>query len=213
MKESCKMLEEYHENTIQGNWTNSYSVFTGFLGELSCLNDLANEIFGKQLFRENFNEEKRPKEFTFFFIPTLKNYNEFVLLLDKMISDNINKDFFKDKIELYDIKQIEDGVVERISKGTLRLFEEWLLIHYKTANQEVIQSILKPFREIRKQRQNPAHRIDENIYDKKYIEKQREVIRDAFSSMRALREIFQQHPKANNFEIPDWLETGEMKVF
>jgi len=213
VKESCKMLEEYHENTIQGNWTNSYSVFTGFLGELSCLNDLANEIFGKQLFRENFNEEKRPKEFTFFFIPTLKNYNEFVLLLDKMISDNINKDFFKDKIELCDIKQIEDGVVERISKGTLRLFEEWLLIHYKTANQEVIQSILKPFREIRKQRQNPAHRIDENIYDKKYIEKQREVIRDAFSSMRALREIFQQHPKANNFEIPDWLETGEMKVF
>ncbi len=73
----------------------SYSIFSAFLGELTCLNNLANKIFGINLFHKDFDHENRPKEFTFFFLPTLRNYNEFVLLLDKMISDNINKDFFK----------------------------------------------------------------------------------------------------------------------
>lgn len=90
---NCKVLKEYYENSILGNWTISYSIFSAFLGELTCLNNLANKIFGRNLFRKNFENENRPKEFTFFFLPTLRNYNEFVLLLDKMISDNINKDF------------------------------------------------------------------------------------------------------------------------
>lgn len=94
---NCKVLKEYYENSILGNWTISYSIFSAFLGELTCLNNLANKIFGRNLFRKNFENENRPKEFTFFFLPTLRNYNEFVLLLDKMISDNINKDFLREK--------------------------------------------------------------------------------------------------------------------
>ncbi|MDQ3181305.1 MAG: hypothetical protein M3Q33_12375 [Acidobacteriota bacterium] len=213
IKGSCKMLEEYHENTILGNWSSSYSVFTGFIGELSCLNELSEMIFGKPIFRKSFENENRPKEFTFFFSPTLKNYNDFVLLLDKMISDNINKDFFTGEIELFDIKELEEGLVERIPKGTLRLFEEWLLSQYNTDNQEMIKNIFKSLKDVREQRQNPAHRIDENIYDKKYIEKQREMISSVYSSIRAFREIFQQHPKTRNFVIPEWLDKGEIKIF
>jgi hypothetical protein len=54
IKEGCKMLQEYHENTIQGSWTYSYSVFTGFIGELKCLNELSETIFGKKIFRNSF---------------------------------------------------------------------------------------------------------------------------------------------------------------
>jgi hypothetical protein len=41
----CKMLKEYHENTINGNWTSSYSIFSAFMGEMKCLNDLSILIF------------------------------------------------------------------------------------------------------------------------------------------------------------------------
>lgn len=212
-KGGCKMLKEYHENTIQGNWTFSYSVFSAFIGELNCLNELSKSIFGKQIFRKSFDDENRPREFTFFFTPTFKNYNEFVLLLDKMISDNINKDFFKDKIELYELQELEEGLVERRQKGTLRLFEEWLLSNYNTEDQELLKEIFKPFKKVRRERQSPAHKIDENKYDKQYFDKQRKLVNDAYSSMRAFRKIFQQHRKARNVEIPNWLDNGEIKTF
>lgn len=212
-KGECTVLKEYHENTIQGNWSISYSIFTGFIGELNCLNELSETIFGKPIFRKNYDKENRPKEFTFFFIPTLKNYNDFVLLLDKMISDNINKDFFIGKIELFELKELEEGIVERKQKGTLRLFEEWLLSQHNIDNQEMVKEIFKPLKKVRRERQNPAHRISENVYDKKYTEKQREMISNAYSSIRDFREIFQHHPKAKDVGIPDWLDNGEIKTF
>lgn len=210
---NCKMLEEYHQNTIQGNWTFSYSVFSGFLGEQKCINDLTELAFSKPIFRRTYEKENRPKEFTFFFTPTLKNYNDFILLLDKMISENINKDFFDGKVELFEFEKLEDGIVERKSKGTLQLFEEWLTKVFNVKNDGTVSDLFKPLKKIRRERQNPAHIINENRYDKQYIDKQKEVMNEAYSVFRNLRNIFHQHPKARNFKIPDWLEDGHIKTF
>jgi hypothetical protein len=45
------------------------------------------------LFRQDFGQygENEPRRFTFLVRPTLEEFNEFVLLLDKMLSDNLNK--------------------------------------------------------------------------------------------------------------------------
>jgi hypothetical protein len=209
----CKMLEEYHQNTIQGDWTFSYSIFSGFLGEQKCINDLTELVFSKPIFRRTYEKENRPKEFTFFFAPTLKNYNDFILLLDKMISENINKDFFDGKVELFEYEKLEDGVVERKSKGTLQLFEEWLTKVFNVKGDGAVSDLFKPLKKIRRERQNPAHKINENQYDKQYIDKQKEIMNEAYSVFRNLRNIFHQHPKARNFEIPDWLENGHIKTF
>ena len=211
--ENCFVLKEYYENTIKGNWTSSYSVFSAFIGELTCLNEIAKTIFDKPLFRKNFNDYNRPKEFTFFFSPTLKNYNDFVLLLDKMISDNINKDFFEGKVEFYDYIEIEDGIKERKPKGTLRLFEEWLGGIFKAEKDIELNKIFSILKNVRRQRQNPAHRISENEYDKKYIEQQKKLINNAHHSIKGLRYIFMRHRSAKNFEIPEWLENGDIKTF
>ncbi|MCA0237717.1 MAG: hypothetical protein LCH81_15185 [Bacteroidetes bacterium] len=209
----CKMVKEYHDNTVNGSWTFSSSIFSAFIGESTCLNQLAIAGFGKPIFQKEFNDEKRPKEFTFFFTPTLKNYNEFILLLDKMISDNINKEFFNGEIELYEIQKIEEGLVERKPKGTLRLFEEWLTSKYSVQDQNLIKEVFEPFKNVRKERQNPAHKINENVYDEKYTDRQREVIKGCYDSVRLLRQIFQRHPKARNVEIPNWLDSGNIKEF
>lgn len=209
----CVILKEYYENTINGNWAFSHSIFSAFIGEQKALDDLSKHIFGVNLFNRTFEKENRPKEFTFFFTPTLKNYNEFVLLLDKMISDNINKDFFKGKIESYELIQLQDNLVERKPKGTLRLLEEWLISTYNHPDKQILKDLFKPLKNVRSDRQNPAHRIKENDFNKEYIEKQKVMINNAYSSMRALRTIFQQHPQANSFRIPNWLENGDIKIF
>ena len=210
---NCKILEEYHQNTIQGDWTFSYSIFSGFIGEQKYINDLTELIFLKPLFRKSFENENRPKEFTFFFTPTLKNYNDFILLLDKMISENINKDFFKGKVEFFQFKELENGLVERQSKGTLQIFEEWLTSVFNVKGDGTVSELFKPLRKIRTERQNPAHRINENQYDIKLIEKQKEIMNELYFVFRNLRNIFHQHPKARNFEIPDWLQNGKIKTF
>lgn len=210
---NCKILQEYHENTINGNWAFSHSIFSGFLGELKCLNDLSKVIFNQAIFKRDFDGENRPKDFTFFFTPTLRNYYEFVGLLDKMISENIDKDFFKGKVELFDFEEIKNGYVERKQKGTIRLFEEWLTYIYKVDNSELLKDIFMPFKKVRAERQKPAHKISENEYDINYVELQKVLIRDCYNSMRILREIFKQHRKAHEFEIPEWLENGAIKIF
>jgi len=208
-----KVLREYHENSIMGNWTFSHSIFSALLGELTTLNKLATAVFGRKLFREDFEDGKRPREFTFFFTPTLKNYNEFVLLLDKVLSENINKDFFKGEIELYEYQNVSEGIVERKQKGTLTLLEEWLTARFHAQNMDLMKELFKPLKKIRRERQNPAHRINENKYNKTYIEQQKKIMKEAYNSIRAFREIFGQHPKAKDVEIPRWLEKGRIILF
>lgn len=207
--DECKILEEYYQNIVFGQWTFSYSIFSAFLGELKCLNELSGHIFKINLFNESFEREKRPREFSFFFTPTLKNYHDFIHLLDKMISENLNQDFFKGKIQLYELRE-DDGICIKENKGTLRLLEEWLTNVFNIQGEGAISDVIKPFKQIRKERQLPAHKVNENKYDISLIEKQRKTMTDVYNSMRQLRHIFSLHPKAKDYEIPDWLENGKI---
>lgn len=208
-KENCKVLEEYYQNSIRGNWTSSYSIFSAFLGELKCLNELSIIAFQVNLFNETFEKEKRPKEFSFFLIPTQKNYYDFILLLDKIISDNLNKSFFNEKVELFSLIE-KDGLSVKENKGTLRLLEEWLTSVFNIKGEGSISEVIKPFKKIRQERQTPAHKINENTYDISLNEKQRDIMMKAYNSMRQLRNIFSLHPKARSFQIPEWLDKGKI---
>lgn len=211
-KGKAKILKEYYENIIEGNWVFTHSIFSGFIGEQNCVNELTEIIFGKRLFLKSFKTEERPREFTLFFKPTLKNYNEFIMLLDKMISDNINKDFFKGTIELEELIPIEGNLVERRQKGTLRIFEEWLLAKYKNAD-EGIDWIFKVFKRVRKERQDPAHKISSDEYDKAYDEKQKLVMVDVYKAMLNLRYAFADHRLAAEFKVPRWLAEEQITPF
>lgn len=90
----------YYRNAILGNWGEGISIFSAFIEELKVVNRMARAMGRPRLFKKDFSEEKRPVEFSFLVRPTRKEFNAFVLLLDKMISENINRVFFQDEVPL-----------------------------------------------------------------------------------------------------------------
>lgn len=212
-EEECVMVKEYYQNTIEGTWVSTVPIFEAFLGELACINDLTSKIFGIKLFNKDFKINECPVEFTYFFIPTSKKYYDFISLLDKMISDNINNDFFKGVIEPYDLIEIEPGIKEKRTKGTLKLLEEWLTLHIQFNDQDALIRLLRPFKNVRKERQTPAHKITINTYDKTYFAKQKQVMTEVWTSMATLRKILQSHPKGKSVEIPSWLDKCKVRIY
>lgn len=211
--DDCAMVDEYYRNTIEGEWVSTVPIFEAFLAELESINTLTNSIFGKRLFIRDFKIQECPVEFTYFFIPTSKRYYDFISLLDKMVSENINHDFFKGKVEPYELVDLEPGIKERKIKGTLKLLEEWLAIHIRFKEPDGLEKLLKPFKTVRKERQTPAHRITINTYDKSLFIKQKNVITEVWNSVSSLRKMLQSHPAGQSVEIPSWLDECKVGIY
>jgi hypothetical protein len=127
-----------------------------------------------------------------------------------MLSDNLNKDFFRNDVPLEWEEKRADGKIVVHAKGTITILDDWLRKYFKTPDWTLWDESLKSLREIRQLRQKPAHAVNENVFDQKYIQDQRELMKRAYSALRVLRSMFARHPnvKAANIEIPDWLEKG-----
>ena len=206
------MLEEYYENTIEGRWVSCESVYTAFQYELNTIIDLSEQIFGKRLFREKISRDKPPKELSFFFLPTKKHFNDFVLAMDQLISENINRDFFAGIIDIEIDKEREDGKNIVTPKGTLTLLREWLEQSINLTHGS-IDDLLKPLREIRKLRQTPAHKLSADEYDSHYSCRQKVIIWDAYCSLRNIRTLLAGHPNADSTIVPQWLDCSEIKSY
>jgi hypothetical protein len=93
--------------------------------------------------------------------PTLEEFNQFVLLLDQMLSENLNKDFFRNDVPLEWEEQRADGKIVVNAKGTLTILDDWLRTYFKTPEWALWDDALKSFKEIRRLRQKPAHAVHE----------------------------------------------------
>ena len=97
-------------------------------------------------------------------------------------------------------------------KGTLTLLKEWLEQSI-TKTYGKLDDLLKPFKEIRKLRQEPAHTLTVDEHSTEYFGKQKDLIWKTYCSMRNLRVLLAGHPKADKKLIPDWLDTAEIKNY
>lgn len=209
----CKVLEDYFNNLILGQWITSKSVFTALIDEINAIYKLTESIFGVSLFHKKLDGEHRPKNFTFFFSPTSKNYYDFINLLDKYLSENINKSFFEGVLELEELKPIGDNMVERVQKGTLRLLEEWVAKSFRFPDDSFPKKMLEPLKDVRSERQKPAHKVIENNYDPEFIDKQKKIVEACYISIASLRRNLQTHPKAKGVELDDRLDQDNVKYF
>lgn len=210
---TCTMNSDYLRTTIYGDWSVYYSAYQAFLTELAEINKLSGMMGKPGLFRDTF-EEDRPEGFHTMLRPTRKNFDEFIHLLDKMLSENINRDFFRGAIPLERQVPREDGTLEIQRPGTIQLLEEWLRTRYRTADgEDVSREVLEPLREVRKLRQKPAHALRGNEYDRSYPMQQDEILGRACRALTQLRVIFWSHPRARErYSPPAWLD-GDRIVF
>ncbi len=210
---TCTMNSDYLRTSIYGDWTVYYSVYQAFLAEQVEINKLSRLMGKTELFRETF-EDSRPVGFHPVLRPTRRNFDEFIHLLDKLLSENINRDFFKGDIPLERSVPREDGTLEMQRSGTLQLLEQWLSKKYRTSEgADVSSELLAPLKEVRRRRQKPAHALSADEYDRSYPQQQDDILGRACTALTMLRTIFWSHPYAkDSYAPPEWL-SGDNIVF
>jgi hypothetical protein len=200
-----KLHPDYWRST-HGHWPEGVSVFGAFLEEMHQVNELARLMGRRPLFRSEFHGVARPRAFGFLIRPTLKEFNAFVLLLDQIVSDNLDLGFFAGDVSLEEERPRADGRVEVVRKGSLRVLDEWLTSVVRLDDPSAKDEVLAAFRKIRALRQRPAHAVEEDVFDQKYFKDQRDLVIEAYRAMRTLRMIFALHPATHEHAVPQWLE-------
>lgn len=204
---------DYYNSSIRGEFPEKAPIFVAFTEELRVIRDMSRAMGREPLFREDFREGRRPRDFAFLLRPTLRAFNDFALILDKMISDNIDAKFFRDDISLERDLPRADGKVVVERKGTIQALDEWLKRTVRFPDPKPVDDMIATFKRVRKLRQQPAHAVKDDQFDQKYFKEQRTLIIDAYTAIRCLRLILANHPATATVKIPSWLAEGKIRNF
>lgn len=204
---------DYYRTSIIGDWGEKLSIFAAFLEELKIINQMSDAMGRPPLFRQDFTKDDAPREFSFIVRPTLKALNDFIHLLDKMMSDNINLDFFRHEVPYEREQTRKDGKVVISTKGTITILDDWLRSHFRTNDWEPINQTITTFKEIRTKRQKPAHGLNDDSFDQKYFHEQRQLIIRAYEAIRTLRLLFWNHPSCKKVAINSLLWDGKIWTY
>lgn len=171
----------FYDNLIIGEFTEYVSIYDAILDEVKVINQMCRNMKIPQLFKEEFEpySYKNIEDYRIMFYSTQKNYYNFILILEKMFVNNINKETFT--ITSGGFKGILKIDNNNIEKGSIQMFQEWLSENVYTAN-DLDKDIFDTLKDIRKQRQKPAHSIMENEYNKEL----------SLSRMKSLRHYTRQ---------------------
>ncbi|MEK7762421.1 MAG: AAA family ATPase [Nitrospirota bacterium] len=210
----CEMNSGYARASLYGDLPEHYSAYRAFLTEIEEINKLSALIGNRLLFRDDFSAG-RPTGLHPMLRPTGHGLQEFVHLLDKMLSENLNRDFFRNDIPLEEELAREDGRVQVVPLGTLRLLRNWLSKHYRTADDaDVSDEIVGPLKRIRYLRQKPAHAIDEDKFDISLPGQQDKLLIDVLKALQKLRLVLMSHPRARGkYQPPDWLDGDQIVMY
>lgn len=200
--EECQPDPDYIRQNFDAELIQRVSPPNALLSELTEINRICNLRGEPELFRETCEPYKLSR-LGLITKPTADEFRSFANELDKLLSQNINKKFFKNKVDLVDSKGVD--------KGTLRLLKEYLKSYGLTS--EDVSDICKPLRDVRACRQIPAHKITEDEFDTGYWTQQNELIIDVLNAVGLLRKVFEEHPSLKDKEYmpPKWVDEWRIK--
>lgn len=205
----CKVSKPYLDNIEAGCFAFPQSIASGVLNERKYINELWNAIFEDKLFLHDYKIEDLPAYYSFLFRPTTKDLNRFYLMLDKLISDDLNMKHLRsllqngfDNIPPYNVEL--DKFI-----GSLAALKEWI-DHANTLKDgtKIGEEIILPLKNVRKKRQLEAHKIiTENILDSEIYKLHDDILLYVYDSFCKLRIMLSSHPKAVNINPPSsWSE-------
>ena len=212
----AKMLVGYYRfrlhpdfrRSILGDVYGGNSIFSAFVEELKVINEMTTKMRGP-LFKRVFEHDEKPDNFGFLLLPTQREYEQFAQTLDRMLSDNIDERVFDGAIQDADLR-----LGERLPEiKSIRKLEIWLNKMVQFPEPRPKEEMLKTFRLIRRLRSKPAHTYIENEWDTKFFDEQKELIRKAYVAVRTLRLILANSPSSRSVDVPEWLQSGEIRTF
>ncbi|MFC1967821.1 AAA family ATPase [Chloroflexota bacterium] len=204
---------DYFRTSLLGRFPERVPICDALTEELHHIHEMCKLMHRPPLFKNELREDKKPKEFCFLIRPTSKEYNTFVHVLDKAISENINRKFFMNDVQSKYDEVRKDGKVIVRPKGTIQMLDEWLRLRLEPDDRKPMEEMITTFREIRRLRQPPAHAIDDNVFDQRYIKQQRDLIVRTYSGVRLIRWIFENYPEVRGYEIPDHIRSGKIWTY
>ncbi len=200
------------KNAFYGAWVNEYWVLDAILKEMGVINKQCEAIGIPSLFSHVYSDDRyeRPNGYGSILLPTMKNYYDFVSVMEKLIVHNISFKTFQKKA--IGIEPIERKAIDGTCKGSLVMLKEWIDQNVK-APFVVDDLIIKPLKEIRKIRQIPAHELPDNKYDTDVYEMQRELVNKSYLALKAIRCLLMSHPLAKSVQVPKCLLEEDKIVF
>lgn len=180
VKKKTYVDPSYIKSMNDGEWPDP-SVFSAILYQINQINNICAD--DETLFKSDY-KKKPPIEFNILVLSTKKEYDNFIKIFDIMLSDNINKNFFKGKIDLIEFTN-ENGT-KKIYKRTITLFKEWL--GEIGVSPDTIKKTIKIIKKVRSERSKPSHNIRDNEFDIKYLEKQNKIVLEVYNTFRLLIE-------------------------
>jgi hypothetical protein len=175
-----------------GHFGDGLGPFERFMSELKAINELSERVLSEPLFATT----DRPREFGWILRPSQQEWDAFVQLLDKMVSENLRS---KALTVAGAPKQNSDGQ----PLGSLNRLAA--LIESKGIRPELVGEVMAPFREVRGARSKPAHALRENIDDRTFVHRQVDLIGRVTQSLAQLRWWWQGHPANRDWQAPDYL--------
>lgn len=174
-------------NSQMGHWPDAVGPFTRLFMELENLNELSTLAFGQNMFRTT----ERPADLGWLLRSSQREWDEFVVQLDKVLSDNLRPQFF-------DSAGVAGIGEDRQRIATLNRLQRFM--QGGGSSEEEARKLLGPLREVRKYRQGPAHAIRHNITDRTFIHRQIALLSDITDAMGALRHWLASHPDCKEWQ-------------
>ncbi|MGH9429540.1 MAG: AAA family ATPase, partial [Terriglobia bacterium] len=199
---------DYFRTSILGDFPERLSLYQAVLLEIKTINEICRAMGRTPIFKKDFADNLRPREFGYLLRPTLKEFNDFVHLVDKMLSENINRDFFRDDVSFETEEDRGDGKIVVKQRGTIQILDDWLDSQFRQDDRSSIEEMLQTLRRVRALRQRPAHAIKENEFNEKYIHEQRELMKSVYRAVKILRLALGCHPLAQSVAVNQHLEKG-----
>ncbi|MDR3030841.1 MAG: hypothetical protein LBU35_00440 [Holosporales bacterium] len=222
ISEKCAPDYDYYKCSILGEFPEKVSIFEAFLEEQKMINQMTTQVYGKSFFKEDFSNIYMP-EFQVPINETSKNYREFIVKLNKIFCDNLNPKFFDGQISTLQKLYDKNGkCIKSERKGTVSMLKEFLEKYFKPRNSKnnIKEDVINVWqKEIIPERAKECHKYQENVCDANIHEKQKNIMRKAYVSVRTIRLILQNHPEVRKLidngciKIPDWLYKGEIRSY
>ena len=201
---------DFYRTQILGEWPERVSIYDAILEEKKHINGICNLIGKPHLFRTEFQDFDRPNGFGILLRPTLKEYRDFCLLLDQILSDDMDAKFFAR--DLATTRQLTDEFGNKVTQpiGTITLLETWIAKFFRTAEDGVLKEMFSDFRAVRNARMKPAHKLEENVFDQEYVRLQRSIVNKGYGAVHTLRMLLENHPKARSYKVPDHIRQAKV---